>query len=217
MTGPVVLLSGGMDSATALAHVADLEPVAIVVDYGQRHHREITAARAVAAHYHAPVITLDLTGYGAALYGNALTDRTVTVPAGHYAADTMKTTVVPNRNAVFIMAAVGIAESIGADRVLTAVHAGDHHIYPDCRPAFILAIDAAARLGTDGKVKVQAPFVEMTKAEIARHGTQLGVPYEMTWSCYAGGELHCGRCGTCTERKEAFHDAGATDPTTYED
>lgn len=183
----VVLLSGGMDSATALAWATQRGPVVSVVsvDYGQRHRRELDAAAALAAHYGVRQVVLDLSSFAAALTGNALTDPTVPVPEGHYSAPSIAATVVPNRNATFLMAAAGVAAAAGADTVVTAVHAGDHPIYPDCRPEFIAAADHA-------------------------------VPYHLTWSCYQGGDIHCGRCGTCVERIEAFTDAGITDPTRYE-
>lgn len=215
----VVLLSGGMDSATLLAQLRHEHDTvtAVTVDYGQRHRKEIDSARAIANHYSAALVTLDFSTLAVAFKGNALTDPTIEVPEGHYAADTMKATVVPNRNAILLMAATGVALANGASTVHTAVHAGDHAIYPDCRPEFIDAASETARLGTGGAVTIAAPFVTITKTDICRLGATLKVPYGLTWSCYAGGELHCGRCGTCTERKEAFHDAGATDPTTYED
>lgn len=214
----IVLLSGGMDSATALAWTAARGPVtaAVSVDYGQRHRRELDAAAALAAHYGVRQVVLDLSSFAAALPGNALTDQTVPVPEGHYSAPSMAATVVPNRNATFLMAAAGVAAAAGADTVVTAVHAGDHPIYPDCRPEFIAAADHAARLGTGGAVGIAAPFCTITKTDIARIGADLAVPYHLTWSCYQGGDIHCGRCGTCVERIEAFTDAGITDPTRYE-
>ena len=214
----VVLLSGGMDSTALLAHAVASGTVAgaLSVNYGQRHAVELEAAKAVAEHYGVPHFVLDLTSWGSLLSGSALTDASVDVPEGHYAAPNMAVTVVPNRNATMLMAAAGVAESLGADVVLTAVHAGDHAVYPDCRPEFIAAASLAANLGTGGKVHIDAPFVHITKTDIAQTGHLLGAPFALTWSCYKGGAKHCGKCGTCVERKEAFRDAFVDDPTEYE-
>lgn len=212
----VVLLSGGMDSTAALAlAVRDADPVlALSVDYGQRHRRELDAAAAIASYYDVPHRVLDMSGWGGMLTGSALT-ADVAVPHGHYEAPSMAVTVVPNRNATFLMAAAGVAQTIGATEVWTAVHAGDHAVYPDCRPEFIDAADRAASTGTGGAVGIVAPFVRMSKAEIAEMGEQLGAPLGITWSCYEGGAEHCGACGTCVERREAFAAAGVPDFTTY--
>lgn len=213
----LVLLSGGLDSTTAVAMSADANRLggAIAVDYGQRHRRELDAAAAVAKHYGVPLTTLDLRAWGRLLTGSALTDPTVAVPHGHYAAANMATTVVPNRNATFLMAAVGVAQANGHDVVVTAVHAGDHAVYADCRPAFIAAADRAARLSTDSAVGISAPFAYLSKTEIAAIAATVDAPLQLTWSCYEGGDAHCGRCGTCVERIEAFRDAGLVDPTRY--
>lgn len=217
---PLVLLSGGMDSSTLLAHSLDQMGVqdhaisAVFVDYGQRHVRERESARLVAAHYGVDLIELDLRSFGASVT-SALTVKGENVPHGHYAADNMALTVVPNRNAVLLSAAAGIAASLGHNVVRTAVHAGDHAVYPDCRPAFITALSIATVLGCG--VEIEAPFVEISKAQIAARGFKLGVPYVHTWSCYEGGDQHCGRCGTCVERAEAFDLAAVDDPTTYAD
>ena len=224
---PLVLLSGGMDSTTLLATslVDPIEPqrvvaaTAVFVNYGQRHIRERQSAQAVADYYGIPLIELDLTSFGASVR-SALTHPDIAVPHGHYAEDTMKATVVPNRNATMLSAAAGIAASLGHTCVRTAVHAGDHAVYPDCRPEFVKALSAATTLGCG--VSISAPFVNISKAGIAERGAALGVPYSLTWSCYEGGQpgdpdQHCGRCGTCVERAEAFALAGVTDPTNYAD
>lgn len=216
----IVVASGGMDS-TVLAYQAvglfaqvDL----ISVDYGQRHRIELdhaarTAARLGCRH---DVVSLPVGSY---LDGSALTDHDVEVPHGHYAEQTMAATVVPNRNAMLISVAYGIAVARGAGTVQVGVHAGDHHVYPDCRPEFIDALDRALRIGNEGvgNVVLEAPFVRRTKTDICRLGGRLGVVWQDTWSCYQGAAVHCGRCGTCVERHEAFHDAGIADPTTYTD
>ncbi|ONH58384.1 7-cyano-7-deazaguanine synthase QueC [Frankia sp. CcI49] len=219
MPRDLVLLSGGLDSSTLLAERAkeNTARLALSVNYGQRHARELRAAADVAAHYRVPHLLLDLTGWGSLLAGSALTDEAVDVPHGHYAAESMRATVVPNRNATLLMAAAGVALAHGCDRVLTAVHAGDHPIYPDCRPEFIAAASEAAQRGTDSTVAVEAPYVHTSKADIARIAGLVGLPVALTWSCYEGGERHCGRCGTCVERAEALHLAGVPDPTSYVD
>jgi 7-cyano-7-deazaguanine synthase len=153
------------------------------------------------------------------LSGSALTSDDVEVPEGHYTDASMAITVVANRNAIMLSIAVGAAVSRGAEAVAAAVHAGDHTVYPDCRPEFIEAIQHEARVANEGFIvdgfEVRAPFLLVGKDEIVRQGAALGVPFEETWSCYVGGELHCGRCGTCVERIEAFALAGVTDPTAY--
>ena len=213
----LILLSGGLDSSTLLADAANngTAELAVTVDYGQRHAREITSARAIATYYDVELLVLDLTGWGRLLTGSALTDPDVAVPHGHYADESMRITVVPNRNSTLLSAAAGIAQAHDCDRVLTAVHAGDHPIYPDCRPKFIKALAHATELATDGAVTIDAPFVGALKTDIARRAGKLGLPVGLTWSCYEGGEQHCGRCGTCVERIEALREAGVPDPTAY--
>lgn len=213
----LVLLSGGLDSSTLLADrvARGTAKLTLSVDYGQRHGKELAAAQSVAEHYGVRHFALDLRGWGRLLKGSALTDPGVEVPHGHYADESMKTTIVPNRNATMLMAACGVAISHGCDRVLTAVHAGDHPIYPDCRPAFIDAANDAVAMGTDYAVSIEAPFVMWTKTDIARHADKLAVPLDLTWSCYEGREVHCGQCGTCVERIEAMREARVTDPTRY--
>lgn len=218
----VVLLSGGLDSTVLATSVVDnhgpANTLALSVDYGQRHRRELDAAQAIARHLDIAHRIIDLSGLGAHL-ASALTPSSDkgTIPHGHYTEPTMAATVVPNRNAVLLMVAAGIAQATGHHTVATAVHAGDHPVYPDCRPEFIAAADTAARAGTAGEVGIAAPFVRMTKDAIVSVGSTLGAPLDLSWSCYEGGDLHCGRCGTCVERAEAFHLAGVADPTPYAD
>lgn len=209
----VTILSGGMDSATLAYQYHQQGAVQrfITFDYGQRHRREIDAARAIAQQLSAPHDVVDLHALGGLFKGSALTDA-VPVPHGHYAAENMKVTVVPNRNAIMLAIAYGVAVAEGAQAVAYAAHAGDHFIYPDCRPVFVKALEDAFQRGTDANVEVYAPFIDMTKGEIARLGVALGVPYELTWTCYEGGEYPCGRCGSCVERAEAFEFAGVPDP-----
>jgi len=213
----VVLFSGGMDSTALLAvEVQEKEPVvAVSINYGQRHAKEIEAAAAITAHYNVEHVVVDLSVLQDVLR-SALTGD-MDVPDGHYAEQTMRQTVVPNRNMIMLSVAAGVASSRDTNRVVTAVHAGDHYIYPDCRPEFIEAVSAATRLGTAtfGDVEVEAPFVHVTKTDICRIGAAADAPFRLSWSCYKGGSTHCGSCGTCYERREAFRDAGVMDPTVY--
>ena len=220
MTRALAVASGGMDSSTLCYWLRDRQWLDLVVsvDYGQRHRRELDSAKIIANHLGVEHLVVDLTALGAQLGGSALTDD-IDVPHGHYAEDNMKITVVPNRNMIMLAAAGGIAVARGLSAVCTAVHAGDHFVYPDCRPAFIESCSQTLTVATDGfgSVAVEAPFVMMTKAEIAALGDQLGVPWADTWTCYEGGDVHCGRCATCVERIEAFAIAEVDDPTTYTD
>ncbi|HEV7760999.1 MAG TPA: 7-cyano-7-deazaguanine synthase QueC [Acidimicrobiales bacterium] len=218
----VATVSGGLDSVT-LAHTLAADGhdlVCLSFDYGQRHAKEVDFARACADRLGADHHVVDLRSVGALLAGSALTDPSVAVPEGHYTDASMAVTVVPNRNAIMLAVAVGVATARGAAAVAAAVHAGDHTIYPDCRPAFIEAAEHEARLANEGFIadgfRILAPFVEISKADIVRRGAALDVPFAETWSCYIGGERHCGRCGTCVERREAFELAGVDDPTVYE-
>ncbi|WP_417784105.1 7-cyano-7-deazaguanine synthase QueC [Terasakiella pusilla] len=220
MMKAIVICSGGLDSVTLaykMAHEHDLKGL-ISFDYGQRHKKETGFAQLCADRLKVPHKVVDITTIGALLTGSALTDN-VDVPDGHYAEDTMKSTVVPNRNAIMLTIAFGAAAAQNCDCVATAVHGGDHFIYPDCRPDFINAFNTMQAHALDGyaKVELYAPFVHIPKDEIVRVGTALNVPYAETWSCYKGGENHCGRCGTCVERREAFYLAGEEDPTVYDD
>ena len=187
-------------------------------DYGQRHRKELDYAAAAARRLGVPHHLIDMRTVGAALTGSALTDD-IDVPDGHYAEETMRITVVPNRNAIMLAVAFGVAAAQGDAAVAAAVHGGDHFIYPDCRPGFIEAFHRmqAAALEGYADVALHAPYVERTKADIVRDGAALGTPFDRTWSCYKGGAHHCGRCGTCVERREAFDLAGVPDPTDYAD
>ena len=186
-------------------------------DYGSKHnHRELPLAawhcRELGVRHE--VIRLDFMDR---LFSSDLLRSGGTIPEGHYEEESMKQTVVPFRNGIMLAVAAGYAESIGADSLVIAAHAGDHAIYPDCRSAFMDAMGDAIRLGTYAGIALQRPFVGMDKAAIARVGAELGVDFSRTWSCYKGGETHCGRCGTCVERREAFARSGVPDPTEYED
>lgn len=220
MKNAIAIVSGGLDSVT-LAHLLksegwDLHLLAF--DYGQRHKRELRFARSCAARLNSSLDVVDLTGLEPVLRGSALTDD-IAVPHGHYESPSMAITIVPNRNAIFLAVAYAAAVSRKAQRVAIGVHAGDHFIYPDCRPAFIESFDAMQRVAVEGcgddHLHLSAPFVQMSKSDIVRIGAGLNVPFEETWSCYEGGEIHCGQCGTCVERIEAFALADVPDPTTY--
>ena len=218
-----LIVSGGMDSATLAYHYHSkgYELHLVGFNYGQRHVKELEALAKITELLKASWEIIDLTQLKSSIASSSLTSDAINVPDGHYAEETMRITVVPNRNAIMLAIATGIAVANGSNLVATGVHAGDHFIYPDCRPDFIEAIEKAFQLGTRGHAKdgfaLEAPFVNITKADIAKHGSELNVPYQLTWSCYKGGNFHCGRCGTCVERIEAFIDAGVNDPTHYED
>jgi len=216
----IVVCSGGMDFVV-LAHKIAAENTLLELvsfDYGQRHKKELAFAAECARRLDVQHKIIDITAIGAELSGSALTDD-IGVPDGHYAEETMKITIVPNRNAIMLTIAYGVAAARRADAVATAVHGGDHFIYPDCRPGFISAFETMQRHALNGyaDIRLLAPFVQISKSEIARIGAAIGVPFEKTWSCYKGLEVHCGCCGTCVERREAFHLAGVDDPTPYAD
>lgn len=216
----IVVCSGGLDSVS-LAHriAAEQQLLGLIsFDYGQRHRKELDFAAACAARLGVFHEIIDMRGIGSRLTGSALTDD-VDVPDGHYAEETMRVTVVPNRNAIMLSIAFGVAAARNADAVAIAVHGGDHFIYPDCRPGFITAFQAMQDQALDGyaSVRLLALYVNGSKADIVTDGARHGTPFAETWSCYKGGALHCGRCGTCVERREAFHIAGIEDPTEYED
>lgn len=212
-----VLLSGGMDSVTVLYDVLRSHEVAACLsfDYGAKHNaREIPFARLHAQRngvvHH--TVTLDFIDR---LFKSDLLRSGGPIPEGHYAEESMRQTVVPFRNGIMLAVAAGFAESIGAGGVVLAAHAGDHAIYPDCREPFLRAMGEACEQGTYAKIQLLRPFIAMDKAAIARRGAELGVDFAATWSCYKGGEIHCGVCGTCVERREAFLLAGLADPTLY--
>jgi 7-cyano-7-deazaguanine synthase len=213
----VIVYSGGLDSSVLLYHLraAGHELHALSVDYGQRHRCELGRASVICAKLRAPHSTADLSAIQPLLAGSSLTSPEIEVAEGHYTEESMKSTVVPNRNMIFLAVATGHALSIKADNVAYAAHSGDHAIYPDCRNAFADAMATAISLADWESVQLIRPFVDWTKADIVRRGAELGVPFAQTWSCYKGGALHCGRCGTCIERREAFDLAGVEDPTLY--
>lgn len=216
----VVIFSGGMDSTVLIyyLHHEDYKIHALSFDYGQKHKKELDFAKLTATKLGIQHDIVDLSSITKLLKGSALTDN-IEVPEGHYASENMKTTVVPNRNAIMLSIAFGVAVAEDSEIVATAVHAGDHFIYPDCRPRFITSFDLMQSIAIEGfaneKLKLYAPFVELGKHDIVRIGDMLNVPFEDTWSCYKGQEYHCGKCGTCVERIEAFELSEVKDPTIY--
>lgn len=216
MKNSAIIVSGGMDSITLLYDHKEEIALGISFDYGSNHNaREIPFAKMHCERLGIKHITINL-DFMHQYFKSSLLDGAEAIPEGHYADDNMKSTVVPFRNGIMLAIAIGIAESNNLDQVFIANHGGDHTIYPDCRPEFINAIDAAATAGTYNNVKVIAPYTKITKSDIARIGKRLGIDYAETWSCYKGGEVHCGKCGTCVERKEALAEAGIEDKTIYE-
>jgi 7-cyano-7-deazaguanine synthase len=246
----VAVFSGGMDSTVLVYYMLDqgYRPHLVSFNYGQRHNKELSFAAETAKKLDLRHDIVDLTALTHLISNSALTSdhktavchELIEVPDGHYAKDTMKATVVPNRNMIMLSIAAGIAVNNSYDCVATGVHSGDHFIYPDCRPRFIKAVNAAIAIGNAGfgalrehpegtevQEFVYAPFQYISKAQIAEMGFSLGVPFEDTWSCYKGGAEHCGRCGTCVERLEAIaeartlasgaSDTAAVDRTVYQD
>ena len=216
----LVICSGGLDSVSLAHKVASEQTLTGLVsfDYGQRHSKELGFAAACAQRLGVPYQMIDIRDVGRQLSGSALTDD-VAVPDGHYAEESMRITVVPNRNAIMLAIAFGVAAARQSEAVGVAVHGGDHFIYPDCRPDFIDAFQAMQNRALDGyaNVRLYAPFVHVSKADIVTEGARHATPFDQTWSCYKGGDVHCGRCGTCVERREAFDLARLQDPTDYAD
>lgn len=213
----VLIYSGGLDSTVLLHHLKAEGHIvrALSVNYGQRHVRELEAAARITARLGVEHRVADLRPIAPLLAGNSLTSAHIAVPEGHYAEESMKATVVPNRNMLLLALATAWAISLKADCVAYGAHGGDHAIYPDCRPEFADAMARAIALADWHTVTLIRPFVDWSKSAIVRRGVELGAPLVETWSCYVGGAKHCGRCGTCIERREAFHLAGVSDPTSY--
>ena len=211
----LIIVSGGMDSITLLYDKKDNIALALSFDYGSNHNsREIPYAQLHCQRLGIRHIVIPI-DFMHQYFTSSLLEGAEAIPDGHYADENMKSTVVPFRNGIMLSVAIGIAESNGLKKVLIANHGGDHAIYPDCRPDFISAINKAAMSGTYLNVEVDAPYTKISKTYIALRGAALGIDYSETWSCYKGGAVHCGTCGTCVERKEALHDAGIDDKTEY--
>lgn len=213
----LLVLSGGMDSVTMLYEYASSIDLAVSFDYGSNHNqREIACARRNCERLGIELIVIDLSFIGR-YFHSSLLEGADAIPEGDYDFDNMKSTVVPFRNGIMLAAAAGLAESHGLKAVMIANHAGDHAIYPDCRESFIRAMGAAISAGTYENIELRAPYTLLSKTQIAERGKRLGVDYADTYSCYKGGEKHCGRCGTCIERRQALAEAGIPDPTPYEE
>jgi 7-cyano-7-deazaguanine synthase len=213
----VVIYSGGMDSFTLLNQViADGYTVfPLTFNYGQKHVREIQAASLVCAQLKLLHKVVDVSAINQLMLSSSLISD-IAVPEGHYEADNMKSTVVPNRNMILLSLAIGYAVDIGANKVFYGAHAGDHAIYPDCRPEFVKAMDAVSRIANYEPVSIETPYLNVSKSEILRKGLAMQLNYADTWTCYNGRTKACGKCGACNERLEAFADNHAVDPLEYE-
>ncbi len=215
MKNGLIVLSGGMDSITMLYDFQDKIKMAISFDYGSNHNmREIPFAKLHCRRLKIKHYTIHL-GFMHKHFKSSLLEGADAVPDGKYNEENMKSTVVPFRNGIMLSIAAGIAESHGLNAVYIANHAGDHAIYPDCTPAFVDAISKATEAGTYNNLKIIAPYTNITKTDIAKKGKALGIDYNETWSCYKGGNAHCGTCATCNERKMALRAAGIDDRTIY--
>ena len=213
----VLIVSGGMDSITMLYEYKERIALGISFDYGSNHNaREIPFAAMHCERLGIKHIVINL-GFMHQYFKSSLLEGAEAIPEGNYDEENMKSTVVPFRNGIMLSIAAGVAESNGLKYVMMANHGGDHTIYPDCRPEFVSAMSEATRLGTYPGIEVLAPYTGITKSDIARHGKALGIDYAETWSCYKGGEHHCGKCGTCREHIEALADAGIEDHTVYDE
>ena len=216
MKDTLLVLSGGLDSTTLLYDYADSIALAVTFQYGSNHNKR----EAAFAKYHCDKLGIEHIEIDLAFMGkyfkSSLLDGADAIPEGNYDEDNMKSTVVPFRNGIMLSVAAGLAESRGLKNVMMANHSGDHAIYPDCRPEFVKAMTGAIEAGTYEGVKLVAPYTDITKADIVSRGARLGIDYSKTYSCYKGGEHHCGVCGTCRERKEAFTLAGVKDDTIYD-
>ncbi len=213
----VVVYSGGMDSYTVLhtALAEGKEVYALSFNYGQRHSKELDVAAAVCAKHGIPHKVVDISAINSLMAGSSLTSE-IDIPEGHYAEESMKNTVVPNRNMVLLSMAIAYAVSLEAPEVYYGAHSGDHHIYPDCRPEFVHAMNAVSKIANYEPVEIVTPFLNSSKGEILAAGLAMNLDYSDTWTCYNGREKACGKCGACNERLEAFAEQGITDPLNYE-
>lgn len=220
MRKAAVVFSGGLDSTVLLYEVLyrklcrQADVLAVSFNYGQRHGKELEFARFTARRLGVPHQTVDISSVGTLLGDSALLGGTA-VPHGHYESETMRSTVVPNRNMIMLSIAAGIAMAGECSEIYYGAHSGDHAIYADCRPRFVRKARQAIDAASDGKLRLIAPLLKIDKAAVVKWGAYLGVPFRDTWSCYEGGNLHCGQCGTCVERIEAFQLSGVVDPTEY--
>lgn len=223
----VVILSGGMDSAVLLDSLIGVkgemgydpndEVRCLTFDYGQRHSKEIECARDLCTHFHVASQLIDLTSIAGLIDSSSQTSKDIAVPHGHYAEESMKKTVVPNRNMIMLSIALGYVANIGFDQVAIGIHSGDHFVYPDCRPPFIYKMQEVAQVCHFNPIQIQAPFLTMDKGQVCALGIALGTPFQKTWTCYEGEELSCGKCGACRERLEAFEFANKENLTEIKD
>lgn len=217
MKDSIIVVSGGMDSITLLYDYKDRIALAVSFDYGSNHNaKELPLAEMHCKRLGIPHITIPLM-FMKDYFKSSLLESAEAIPEGNYDEENMKSTVVPFRNGIMLSVACGLAETHHLKHVMMANHSGDHTIYPDCRPGFVSSMSAAMQAGTYDGVDIVAPYTNITKADIARIGKRLGIDYSETWSCYKGGEHHCGKCGTCRERREALAEAGIDDTTVYDD
>lgn len=217
MKDSIIVVSGGMDSITLLYDYKDRIALAVSFDYGSNHNaKELPLAEMHCKRLGIPHITIPLM-FMKDYFKSSLLEGAEAIPEGNYDEENMKSTVVSFRNGIMLSVACGLAETHHLKHVMMANHSGDHTIYPDCRPGFVSSMSAAMQAGTYDGVDIVAPYTNITKADIARIGKRLGIDYSETWSCYKGGEHHCGKCGTCRERREALAEAGIDDTTVYDD
>lgn len=216
MKDSIIVVSGGVDSITLLYEYQDRIALGVSFDYGSNHNaREIPLAKMHCERLGIKHITITL-DFMQRYFSSSLLSGAEAIPEGHYADENMRSTVVPFRNGIMLSIAAGLAETHDLKYVMLANHGGDHTIYPDCRPEFVDAMSEAIEAGTYSRTRILAPYTHITKADIVRRGKELGIDYAETWSCYKGGEHHCGVCGTCVERREAFALAGVEDQTEYD-
>ena len=217
MAKVIMSLSGGLDSAVLLSKllIDGHEVIPVNFQYGSKHNpHEWKAAKSLAFHYKLELVTVDVTPAMGA-FNSKLMDNGSAIPEGHYEEETMRDTVVPGRNLIFLSILAGMAESEGCEAVAIGVHAGDHHIYPDCRPEFVNAAAAAIGMSTNSKVIILAPFIYIDKTKIVQLGEKFKTPFHLTRTCYAPQTTACGKCGSCQERLVSFFKAGIVDPIDY--
>ncbi len=214
----VVIYSGGMDSFTVLNRALKdgKEVHALSFNYGQKHVKELECASSVCKNLRIRHKVIDISAINQLLSGSSLTDD-IEVPEGHYEAENMKSTIVPNRNMILLSLAVAYAVSLGAEQVYYGAHSGDHAIYPDCRPEFVMKMNDVCKIANYESVEIFSPYLKVNKTAILTDGLRMGLDYSNTWTCYNGRDKACGKCGACQERLEAFADNKVTDPITYEE
>lgn len=216
----IIIYSGGMDSFTLINDVHlqhyELELYALTFDYGQRHEKEIGYAKKVCKELNINHKIIDITSINELLQGSSLTTSEIEIPHGHYAADNMNITVVPNRNMILLSLAMGYAISIGVKNVFYGAHCGDHQIYLDCRPVFVEKMNEIAKIIDRNPIEIIVPYLDFNKTDILRRGLEINLDYSNTWTCYEGKEKSCGKCGACIERLEAFRNNNVKDPLEYQ-